>query len=204
MVIFQEVLIRCTWRQDDFNLFNRFKSPAMKKSVFLVLMLAAKLCSGQQPAAPTLKSVLVQQLKNTHNQKEWYVPVNTAVEGLSAEQASWKDSSGNHSIAQLVTHLLFWNARLLDKFNGIKVDTSDVKNDDTFSAVDKKTWDDAVQKLDKVLTQLEKAVEAADESKLKSWYATIANVSIHNAYHTGQIIYIRKLQKSWDPDKGVK
>jgi uncharacterized damage-inducible protein DinB len=33
---------------------------------------------------------------------------------------------------------------------------------------------------------------------------TIAHISAHNAYHTGQIIIIRKLQGSWDPAKGVK
>jgi hypothetical protein len=27
---------------------------------------------------------------------------------------------------------------------------------------------------------------------------------MHNAYHIGQIVYIRKLQGSWDPEKGVK
>jgi hypothetical protein len=29
------------------------------------------------------------------------------------------------------------------------------------------------------------------------WWAIIGNVSTHNAYHIGQIIYIRKLQNSW-------
>jgi hypothetical protein len=33
---------------------------------------------------------------------------------------------------------------------------------------------------------------------------TIANICTHNAYHIGQIVYVRKLQGSWNPDKGVK
>jgi hypothetical protein len=32
----------------------------------------------------------------------------------------------------------------------------------------------------------------------------IAHVGTHNAYHTGEIVYVRKLQGSWDPSKGVK
>lgn len=32
----------------------------------------------------------------------------------------------------------------------------------------------------------------------------IAHVCAHNAYHVGQIIYVRKLQGVWDPEKGVK
>ncbi|MEP6937737.1 MAG: hypothetical protein ABI871_06680, partial [Chthoniobacterales bacterium] len=29
-------------------------------------------------------------------------------------------------------------------------------------------------------------------------------ISTHNAYHTGQILYVRKLQGSWNPANGVK
>ena len=61
-----------------------------------------------------------------------------------------------------------------------------------------------MQQLDQVLTDWEKAVEAADENKLKDWYSTIAHIGTHNAYHIGQIVYIRKEQGSWNPEKGVK
>jgi len=47
-------------------------------------------------------------------------------------------------------------------------------------------------------------VEAADEAKLKSWYSTIAHIGAHNAYHIGQIIYVRKEQGCWDPEKRCK
>ena len=30
------------------------------------------------------------------------------------------------------------------------------------------------------------------------WWEVLANVTTHNAYHIGQIIYIRKLQQSFD------
>jgi uncharacterized damage-inducible protein DinB len=36
------------------------------------------------------------------------------------------------------------------------------------------------------------------------WWAILGNVSTHNAYHIGQIIYIRKLQNSWKIDAGVE
>ena len=58
--------------------------------------------------------------------------------------------------------------------------------------------------LDSVLTAFENAIQNAEETKLKEWYPIIANISAHNAYHTGQIIFVRKLQNSWDPEKGVK
>ncbi len=59
----------------------------------------------------TLKAVLLEQLRSTHNKAEWFVPANTAVAGLTPAQASWTDKSGNHSVGQLANHLVFWDAR---------------------------------------------------------------------------------------------
>lgn len=50
----------------------------------------------------------------------------------------------------------------------------------------------------------ESAIQSADEQKLQSWYPIIARITTHNAYHIGQIIYVRKLQGVWNPDNGVK
>ena len=156
--------------------------------------------SGSTPA----KEIILAQLKSTHTQKDWFVPVNIALEGVTPEQAMWRDSSGNHSIGQLAYHLAFWNERQLAKFNGQLEGEFSGNNEETFTKFDKTTWDKTVKKVDSVMTALEEAVEAADEAKFKEWYHTLANISTHNAYHTGQIIFVPKLQKSWDPEKGVK
>jgi hypothetical protein len=176
----------------------------MKKSILLLCFFGLGFAFAQNKPQPTIKSVLLQQLKTTHNQKDWFVPVNVALEGLTADQANWKDSSGNHSVGQLVNHLIFWNAQQLAKFKGQKPEAFNGNNDETFTKFEKSNWQAAVKKLDEILTDLEKSIEAADDAKLKSWYGTIANISTHNAYHTGQIIYVRKQQGSWDPEKGVK
>ena len=176
------------------------------KCFFITLMSVSvsAVYAQSDTAAPALKTILLEQLRTTHNVKDWFVPANIAVEGLTAEQANWKDSSGNHSIAQLATHLIFWNQQSLAKFKGEQPAAFDGNNKETFSAVDKNTWNATVKKLDSILTAWEKVVEAADETKLRSWYSTIAHIGTHNAYHTGQIIYIRKMKGWWDEDKGVK
>ena len=177
----------------------------MKTILVTVLVLAARLAEAKDSTPPTLKSVLLEQLKTTHNVQNWFVPATQAVDGLTVEQANWKDGKGNHSIAQLVVHITFWNQRNLSKFKGEKPSAFSGNNDETFAGnVDKASWDEAVRQLDAVMTDWEKAIEAADDQKLQSWYSTIANISTHNAYHTGQILYIRKQQGSWDAAKGVK
>ena len=176
----------------------------MKKIFILTLISVASAFILATSSAQSLKSVLVEQLETTHTKKDWFVPVNIALEGLTPEQAMWKDGSGNHSVGQLAYHLLFWNERQLQKFRGEKEAAFDGNNEETFNSFDKNSWTQTVAKLDKVMIDLEKIVQAADDAKLKAWAPTIANISTHNAYHTGQIIFVRKLQGSWNPEKGVK
>jgi uncharacterized damage-inducible protein DinB len=173
----------------------------------LLLSLALQICAQDPPTPktpPTLRSILLDQLRTTHNKEDWFVPVNIAVEGLTAEQAKWTPTPGNHSVGQLANHLLFWNTQELAKFKGEQPPKFSGNNDETFNNFDAAQWTTTVQQLDKVLTEWEKAVEAADDKKLEQWAPTIARVGTHNAYHTGQIIYVRKLQGVWDSSKGVK
>jgi hypothetical protein len=160
--------------------------------------------AADSPGVESPKNVLLHQLKTTHSVKEWFVPVNIALEGVTAKQAMWNDSSGNHSVGQLAYHLLFWNKQQLLKINGQPEDEFSGNNDETFTNFNEAEWSQVVTGLDSVLTAFENAIQNADETKLKEWYPIIANISAHNAYHTGQIIFVRKLQNSWDPEKGVK
>jgi hypothetical protein len=176
-------------------------------SGILCLLFAA--CT-EKPATPTnteappTKAIILDLLKTTHNNQQWFVPINKSLEDVTPEQATWLDESGNHSIGQLANHIAFWNERQLMKFNDQPEKEFSGNNDETFNAFDKASWDKTVKKVDSVMVAFEKAVEAADEAKLKEWYPTLANISAHNAYHTGQIIYIRKMKGWWDSEKGVK
>jgi DinB superfamily len=172
----------------------------MKK--LITLFLCATLFSAIAQQAST-KSILLEQLKNTHNAKKWFVPVNIAVEGLTAEKATWKDKGG-HSVGQLTYHLLFWNERQLNDFKDEKNAAFSGNNEETFDKFDQKQWADIVKRLDLVMTDIEKWVEGATDEQLKKHAGTIANISAHNAYHTGQIVSVRKAQGSWDAEKGVK
>jgi uncharacterized damage-inducible protein DinB len=172
-------------------------------AIALTVILAA---STAAPAAPptTLRGVLLEQLKTTHNAKDWFVPANTAVDGLTAEQASWNDGKGNHSVGQLAAHLIFWNREQLTKFKGETPPKFSGDNNETFNSFDAAKWAQTQKDLDAVLTEWEKVVETADEAKLAQWASTIAHFGAHTAYHIGQMIYVRKQAGNWDPDKGVK
>src|SRR5437764_13464089 len=112
--------------------------------LFLALALTLPAYSQDQKPAPTLKSILLEQLRSTHNKAEWFVPANAAVEGLSAEQASWTDGKGNHSVGQLVNHLIFWDRRELQKFKGEPQDKFIGNNDETLKNLNVNQWVGAV------------------------------------------------------------
>ena len=173
--------------------------------ILLAVLVSLTMYAQEQTQKPTtLKGVLLEQLRTTHNVKDWYVPVLVAVDGVTPEQASWTDGKGNHSVGQLTYHLLFWDRHALAEFKGEKPEKFSGNNDETFNNFDGKQWADTVHQLDQVLTEWEKAVEAADDAKLASNASLIAHVGAHNAYHIGEIVMVRKEQGSWDASKGVK
>jgi uncharacterized damage-inducible protein DinB len=178
----------------------------MKLLPILLLLLAVPVqapLQAQDKKPTTLREVLLSELRSTHTKAEWFVPANVAVKGLTAEQASWTDGKGNHSVGQLAYHLVFWNRQNLQRLKGEKPAVFSGNNDETFNKFDSKTWNETVQQLDEVMNQLEKWVEAADEATLKESAQVFTHISTHNAYHIGEIIYVRKEQGSWDPKNGV-
>jgi uncharacterized damage-inducible protein DinB len=181
----------------------------MTRTIFaLALSLAVSIAQAQnappKPPPTTLKGVLLEQLRSTHNEQQWFVSGNTAIQGLTAEQARWTDGKGNHSVGQLTYHLVFWNKRSLTKFKGEKPEKFSGNNDETFNNFTAKQWSDLVKQFDQGMTDWEQAVEAADDATIAKNASLIAHIGTHNAYHIGQIVFVRKAQGSWDPSKGVK
>jgi hypothetical protein len=196
---------------------RRYTFPQLHHSaIFLAAILFTPIAHAQAPAAKqppaTLRSILLSQLRSTHNQAEWFVPIDAAVAGLTAEQAKWVptnaagkiDPNANHSVGMLTYHLFFWNNNALAKLKGEKAPPVPSNNDETFNDFDAANWSKTVHDLDAVLTALEDLVANSDDATLAKFAPTIAHISTHNAYHTGQILYVRKLQGSWNPDNGVK
>ncbi len=177
----------------------------MRRLIPLLLLAVPLMVIAQNKKPPTtLRGVLLEQLRTSHTEEDWYVPAKIAVEGLTAEQAMWSPGKGNHSVGQLAYHLWYWDARSLQQFKGEKPAPFDGNNNETFDKFTAEQWDDLVKKLNQVMADWETAVEAADDKTLAENASLIAHVGAHNAYHIGQMLYVRKLHGIWNPDKGVK
>lgn len=165
------------------------------------------------------KDVLIQQHIACFEKNDWFVAAKNALHGLTAEQAAWKPDGADNTIWEEVNHLFFWNERYLQIWRKELSDPQDVENNGTFVsdetdsfASDETNWHETTENLFRVMAEWEAELEAATDEQLNApitekyqrpWYTALANQNIHNAYHTGQIVLLRKLQGSWDRTKGV-
>lgn len=165
------------------------------------------------------KDILLDQFSAIQDDPSWYVPLSTALDGLSANNANWHAGGTGHSVREIVNHLSFWNERWLQRFNGT-TSTNEIDNDATFVSqvqlskhFDESEWRSLVLRLNTVLSDWRKTIGECTEEELiqpvpnvafnAPWWAVISNLGTHNVYHIGQIVYVRKLQGSWDDSKGI-
>ncbi|HVZ17170.1 MAG TPA: DinB family protein [Terriglobales bacterium] len=174
----------------------------MRKWMIIAVLGISVVAVAQEPKSPaTLKSILLQELRETHNEKNWFVSEKEAAGGLTGEQAAATDGKV-HSVGQLVQHLNFWNAQSLAKFKNEK--TSNVSDNNETFKFDAKQWDATQKRFDEIMTELEQIVQSADDATLAKIAPRMARVAQHNAYHIAEMVTIRKQQGTWNPENGVK
>ena len=157
------------------------------------------------------KEILLEQFAACYDENGWFVALLKALEGVTADQAAWKPENVDNSIWENVNHLIFWNERWLQRYRGELNKPEDVENKGTFHSGET-DWQATLEKLNAVMAEWREKLRSIDEDKLASpvnseyhapWRSPLAHQNIHNAYHIGQIVLLRKLQGSWNPDHGV-
>lgn len=150
------------------------------------------------------KEVLGNQLLAGANDPSWHLPFMQAVEDVTEEEAFWKPGAGLNSIAELTQHLLYWNRTWQTRYQAGRVDIVPPIGDNNNSFILPENVSFAELKsglLDVLLgwhplldeEKLEAQVAGFPEPAL--WWEIISNAATHNAYHIGQIVYARKLQR---------
>ncbi|GIO04083.1 hypothetical protein J31TS6_01110 [Brevibacillus reuszeri] len=151
------------------------------------------------------KDVVADQLLANANDPSWYLPFSDSVKDVSENAAFWKPSEDSNSIAELTQHLIYWNETWQTRYieNDVQAVPSIGDNNKSFLIPENHTF---VMLKEKLLEVLLKWQPLLSEEKVASsvhgfgepvsWWAVLGNVSTHNAFHIGQIVYIRKLYKS--------
>ena len=77
---------------------------------------------------------------------------------------------------------------------------------------DDEKWQLSVKQFDEISVAIIDKIQSSDNTFLSSeafhgyntsWYEMLTQMTIHNAYHIGQIVHLRKQFGNWDPAKGV-
>ncbi|MBP2242767.1 putative damage-inducible protein DinB [Cytobacillus eiseniae] len=155
---------------------------------------------------PHVKDLLSDQFLANANDPSWYLPFSDSVKNLSEEDAYWKPNEDCNSIAEIVQHLLYWNETWQTRYEQSYVQAVPALENNNESFVLSETEHFTVL-CERLLTVLLKWQDLLTEEKVETdvngfpvkakWWEILGNAMTHNAYHIGQIIYIRKLQKSW-------
>ncbi|MEP7075015.1 MAG: DinB family protein [Acidobacteriota bacterium] len=157
------------------------------------------------------REVLLEQFTACYDENNWFVSLKSVLDGVTAEQAAWKPANVENSIWESVNHIIFWNERWLQRFRGELNEPQDVENESTFRSSET-DWQATIAKMNSVMKEWRDKLGLIDDQKLDSpvneqyqapWRSPLAQQNIHNAYHIGQILLLRKLQGSWEADKGV-
>ncbi|WYP27491.1 DinB family protein [Alkalihalobacillus sp. FSL W8-0930] len=148
-----------------------------------------------------VKDVFLAQIHSCR-ENTWFVSLLNSIDGLTEEQANWKPSETSNSISEIVNHLIFYNQRYLNRFKNIPNEKFDDTN--TFINSEGLNWNEIVKRITTIMSEWKNVVEDADAQTLDDKASDLAHLTIHTTYHTGQILYIRKLQGTWNPQNGVE
>jgi dsDNA-binding SOS-regulon protein len=147
------------------------------------------------------RELLLYVLDSAYDKESWYAPFKDAVAGLTAEHAMWKPSGeAAKSIWENVNHLMYYKERMAATLEG-RDWNHHLDGDETFALTDQKEsdeeWEKVVERAENAQQQLRQAVSTLSESDIESLERKLLDIMMHDAYHTGQIIQLRKMQGSW-------
>ena len=159
-----------------------------------------------------MKDVLLEQFTACYDEDGWFVALRKALNGVTAEQAVRKPEGADHSIWELVNHTIFWNERWLLRYRGELNQPKNIENTGTFLSGEH-DWQKTLDHLWVVMDDWRSRLETITDEKLEEqvnndewqvpWRSPLVHQNVHNAYHIGQIVLLRKLQGNWDRSKGV-
>jgi hypothetical protein len=137
----------------------------------------------------------------------WYPPLLDSLQGVSATSANWRpEGTAVNTIWENVHHLIFYKERLLERLKGMESGyPPGITNDDTFAVAsnEEPVWQDTLARLEKVHKGIREILSSLNEEDFERVIGTttiglwVTSLISHDAYHTGQIIQLRKLQGSW-------
>lgn len=153
--------------------------------------------------------LLLAEFAATVDQEGWFAPFEMALAGVTAADAAWTPGGGANSIWQTVNHVAFWKRLVAARMGGAPLTAEQINNNDTFGPPgdpsDAAGWKTAVGRLFEASAAIQEALGRLTDADLdrplpgesRSLQDLLSGVVLHDGYHAGQIVLIRKLRGSW-------
>jgi len=159
------------------------------------------------------KEILIQGWDFAYDVEDWYPPLKASLKDVDLRQAQWRpEGKSSHTIAELVSHLLYYKKRFLFRLERKEWTAKIGSNDETFQTTQYATsdaWNRALSELQSVQQGIRAKLVDLEDQDLDSPLPKdpisrqLLSLFMHDAYHTGQIILIRKLYGSWPGIRNV-
>ena len=143
-----------------------------------------------------------------------YLSPSHAVEGLETADAERTVEGTNHSIAEIVAHIDFWQRWFIDRCEGVNAPMVGTAAEG-WPSVPQGAWPEVRARF---LEALERAAAlGTNEAGLAAPLAppiefpplagytvrdALVHVATHNAHHLGQVIVLRQMLGTWPPPAG--
>lgn len=157
------------------------------------------------------KEIILRLWDSAYNIEGWYPPLELSIKDLSHEQALWKpEGRAAHSIWQLLNHITFYKARFLARLLEKPFKEPVKTNEESFEwglGASHKEWQARLDQMANIQRDVRKHVSQLNDRDLdkpcpeESIGAQLLSLVTHDGYHTGQIMYVRKLQGSWPEER---
>jgi hypothetical protein len=127
----------------------------------------------------------------THNKYSWFPAFNASFKDLSPQQAAFKPSPQRHSIWQILNHICFWRETVVGRERGKKPSDEEMtrRNFEEPADVSPDAWRGAVERFEKSQRLIHEAMTDEKFPAEKLQY-----ILPHDAYHLGQVMYLRAMQ----------
>lgn len=143
-----------------------------------------------------------------------YIAPARALDGLSAADAERRVTGANHSVAEIIVHLAFWQEWMVGRAEGLDAPMAQSAADG-WPTVPPGTW---LELRDRFLAGLDRAAAIGEPASRLDTLVTppiefpplahhtlrdvLIHIAAHNAHHLGQVIVLRQLLGRWPPPAG--
>ena len=156
---------------------------------------------------PGRKEILLKCWTTAYGQEGWYPPLKEALDGLTTDEAQAREAPGLHSVRELVNHILYYKERFLHHLKRKEFSPTYESNDETFEKVApqyaEESWEAQLARLGDVHKSIAEVIMNLNDGDLDKPApdapigAQVLDLAMHDAYHTGQIVLLRKLRGKW-------